>query len=216
MTRDIFKSYLKTTVKRLLIDARNDFSLKDCKSLFIIDNFSGHIMEEKERVDIEKELNIIIKYLRPYTASLVQPLDLSINYLLKHKLKQEWLEWFIKKDNPQEKAKYPSKQDIYNWFARSWRTISPPNIVKAFLHSGISNSLDNSEDFLCRFLSVQFQSESQPKSSQNIDQEEKDFYKDIYEEVVGEKGLENNENKLEILLNTESEGKNNEEVPTQM
>ena len=65
-------------------------------------------------------------------------------------------------------------------------------------------------------MSEQFQFESQPKSNQNIDQEEKDFYKDIYEEVVDEKGLENNENKLEILLNTESEGKNNEEIPTQV
>ena len=54
--------------------------------MVIIDNFSGHKLEEKQYRELEK-VGIFIKYLRPYTTHLCQPLDLNINFILKSKIK---------------------------------------------------------------------------------------------------------------------------------
>jgi len=47
----------------------------------IVDNFSGHNLDSKEKEEFEK-LGIIIKHLKPYTTAYCQPRDLNVNYLI--------------------------------------------------------------------------------------------------------------------------------------
>ena len=56
----------------------------------------------------------------------------------------EWLNWFSQ--NADTNTKAPSKQDVYNWFSKSWESLSPHSIVKSFLVSGMLNSLDGKQD----------------------------------------------------------------------
>ena len=142
MTSQLFRDYLKSEIKFYLARQRKQAHLKDKKALFIIDGFSGHKLEDKEKEVLEKDLNLIIKYLPPYTTSLLQPLDLNINGLLKRSMKDSWVCWF----NRESVA--PSKQAIYTWFASAWRGITPLNIIKGFLASGISNDINGNEDIL--------------------------------------------------------------------
>ena len=101
-----------------------------------MDNFSGNNLDAKEKEEFEK-LGIIIKHLKPYTTVYCQPLDLNVNYLIKKKMKDFWMEWFtINKEST------PKKQSVYNWFAKTWNAISALTIVKFFLISGISNDFE--------------------------------------------------------------------------
>jgi hypothetical protein len=63
----------------------------------------------------------------------------------------------------EEFSKTPKKQDIYNWISTSWQIITPKEIVKAFLTSGISISMTGEEDSL---------SENVLRLKKNVSQEE--------------------------------------------
>jgi len=149
MTSKIFKKFLQENLDMFLFKQRKRCGLENSKGLLLLDNFSAHLLEVEDKNKIEKDLNIIIKYLKPYTTPFVQPLDLSINYLLKSKMRQQWLKWF---DNENLNEKAPKKQLIYDWFNIAWEAISPVNIVKAFLSSGVSNNLDDSQDLFSKNL----------------------------------------------------------------
>jgi len=146
MTTKIFKDYLNGVIKPYILEKRRHSEFKDQKALIIIDNFSAHKLEESQYLEFEK-LGIFIRYLKPYTTHLCQPLDLNINFILKSKMRTEWMEWMEKQEGTN-----PSKTTIYNWFYKSWKAITPLNIVKAFLMSGISNDLNGSEDILSESL----------------------------------------------------------------
>lgn len=131
--------------KIFLLNQRIKYGVEDRKALFIVDNFSGHNLTKIEKEEIETELNVVIKHLKPYTTVFCQPLDLNINAIVKRRMKEEWLKWFI----TENRTKAPCKQDIYTWFTCAWKTINPANIIKAFLMSGLSNDISGSEDILC-------------------------------------------------------------------
>ena len=146
MTSEIFFRYLERDVRSFLLHQRIRYKLQGRKALLVVDNFAGHNLDTKQKTQIEQDLNVIIKFLKPYTTSICQPLDLSTNSILKRKMKDEWLDWYI---DPSNISKTPSKQFIYDWFAKSWNAITQTNNIKAFLLSGISNDLNGDEDILC-------------------------------------------------------------------
>ena len=41
---------------------------------------------------------------------------------------------------------HPSRQQVINWISEAWSSILPDTIVKLFLHCGISNTKDGSQD----------------------------------------------------------------------
>ena len=104
---------------------------------------------------LEEELNAKIRYLPPKCTAYLKPLDLSIIYTMKIKLKNQRVTWYI---NQYEKSRSdfqcpcPSKQDLYQWLVLPWNGRSPINIIKSFLCSGLSNSLGGSEDVMSKFL----------------------------------------------------------------
>jgi len=100
-------------------------------------------IEEQKLVELEQQ-GLIIKYLKPCTTNICQPLDLNINFILKSHLKDKWINWIDKHPNVN-----PTKQTIYNWFVQAFKGITPLSIIKAFLMSGISNDLDGSPGILC-------------------------------------------------------------------
>ena len=48
----------------------------------------------------------------------------------------------------QRNLKQPTRQDVINWVSQAWRSIKSELLSHAFLVSGISNSLDGSQDDL--------------------------------------------------------------------
>jgi len=175
MTLKIFSEYIKYVVKPYVEFQRLKPELKDKKALLIIDNFAGHKIDEEEKKKLE-DFGIILKYLRPYTTHVCQPLDLSINYLLKKSMKDKWVFWF---DKNQENSKAPTKQEIYDSFTESWGSITPLHIIKAFLSSGISNNVNGEEDVLSKNL-IKLRSSQNSYLAAEVQETESQFYNDPY------------------------------------
>jgi len=148
MTGNLFKFYLKSTIKIFLVQQRMNPDIQGKKGLLILDGFSGHKFDDKEREEIEKELNVFLCYLPPYTTNILQPLDLNINALLKRNMKNSWVDWFSKENSLRK------KQVIYRWFVLAWRSITSLNIIKSFLMGGISSDLNGKDDNLSNNLKL--------------------------------------------------------------
>ena len=175
MTKAIYLDYLNSVIKHFVLQKRKKEEFKDKKALVIVDNFSGHNLEPEEKKKFEK-LGIIIKHLRPYTTSYCQPLDLNVNFLVKKKMKDYWMDWFSN-----DESQTPRKQTLYGWFAKSWDSITALNIVKAFLNSGIPNDLDGKEDFFSQNLCLlrTKRNSDQPSKTEEIKEEEKEDLEDL-------------------------------------
>jgi len=94
MAKSLYTDYLRQVIKPFVLRQRMKEESKDQKALLIMDNFSGHNLDPKEKEEFEK-LGKKIKHLKPYTKAYCQPLDLNVNYLINKKMKDFWMEWFI-------------------------------------------------------------------------------------------------------------------------
>jgi len=193
MTLQIFKDYLKFSCKKFLNRKRNEIGNPNQLGLIILDNFSGHVFDVEELNKLETELECKIKYLPPNCTAHLQPLDLSTNYLLKSKLRNLWIDWYVKqysdkKEHENFNCPCPSKQNVYEWFTQAYNSIPPLTIIKSFLCTGLSNDLNGHEDILSKYLSkkskpeeniVNFIESNFPKA---IPESENKFYQDVYED----------------------------------
>ena len=142
MTHSIFKDYMLYSVKRFLDKKRASLSKPDQLAIVVLDNFQGHVFDDNELKELETNLIAKIMFLPPNTTSELQPLDLSINYILKNKLKNLWIDWYVqeyKKDREENdpKAPTPKKQSIYDWFTLAYNAITPTTLIKSFLYVGL-------------------------------------------------------------------------------
>jgi len=140
-TNQIFLEYIERVIKPYIMDLKVKTEFKTKKALLVIDNFAGHKFEEQKLAEFEQQ-GLIIKYLRPYTTSICQPLDLNINFLLKSSLKDQWIDWIDQHPNIN-----PTKQTIYNWLVQAWKKITPINIIKTFLMSEFPMILTDLQTF---------------------------------------------------------------------
>jgi len=171
-TMKIFLDYINQVIKPFVFSQRLlKPELKGKTALLIIDNFSGHKLDDKDVQSLKND-GILIKFLRPYTTNLCQPLDLNINYILKSRMKESWIDWFS--NNPGEN---PAKQVIYSWFRKGFESITPLNIIKAFLLSGISNNPDGTEDILSPNIMLL---RNKQFTNMAANQQEALFYEDLY------------------------------------
>ncbi|GES91630.1 pogo transposable element with KRAB domain [Rhizophagus clarus] len=116
--------------------------------LMVYDSFREHLEKSvKEKFhDYEFDLTVIPGGL----TSLCQPLNVAINKLFKANLREEWHWWMaaggagqITKGNLQ-RAKF---DDVCGWVKRSWDRIPNKIIINSFKTCGISNALDDVEEF---------------------------------------------------------------------
>ncbi|GBB87771.1 hypothetical protein RclHR1_14280002 [Rhizophagus clarus] len=116
--------------------------------LMVYDSFRGHLkksVKEKFR-DYGFDLGVILGGL----TSLCQPLDVAINKPFKANLRKEWHLWMAAGGAGQtnkgnlRRAKF---SDVCAWVKHSWDGISDEIIIDSFKTCGISNALDEVEDF---------------------------------------------------------------------
>ncbi|GBB92847.1 hypothetical protein RclHR1_20650005 [Rhizophagus clarus] len=116
--------------------------------LMVYDSFRGHLKKSvKEKFcDYGFDLGVILDGL----TSLCQPLDVAINKPFKANLRKEWHLWMAAGGAGQtnkgnlRRAKF---SDVCGWVKRSWDGISDEIIIDSFKTCGISNALDDVEDF---------------------------------------------------------------------
>jgi len=142
-------------------------STKMESSLLVLDIFSGHKDLQNERRKIEpafKRHKVFLAWVPGGCTPLVQPLDVSINHPFKTRLRQKWQDWMLqrleniyddddgysteKEGKNEYKVKPPTKEDIVNWVEECWYETSAQTVINAFLCTGISNSLNVTEDDL--------------------------------------------------------------------
>ena len=123
-------------------------------SLLILDCFSAHLTEEVQ--DLFAQYNTTVIVIPGGCTSVLQPLDVSINKPVKGILRYLWEQYMLEQSDTdsgkQGKFSPPTKQHIVDWVVEANQKLnSNPTVVKkAFLVTGLSNSLGGHEDHLIR------------------------------------------------------------------
>ena len=113
--------------------SRRTTAAKPC--LLIMDNASFH--KDESCITELKQQGGRADFLPPNTTCRLQPLDHSINGLLKTFVRDEWTTW-MRRPHPSVtkggKLKVASKTELLGWIRTAWNRIKPENIVKSFSH----------------------------------------------------------------------------------
>ena len=147
--------------------------------MLLIDNFSGHIDNEIEK--LLNDLRIDVKPLPSNTTPYLQPLDLSVNGPFKSYYADYWDDFQLKLDSrpltdKAQNYKAPPKEDKIEWISKAWEQISQETIqngFKCYLEEQVN---ENSQEEL---------SKNEEEFLQEI-QENKD---DLTEDETDDKGL---------------------------
>uniref|UniRef100_A0A8C4RRH5 HTH CENPB-type domain-containing protein n=1 Tax=Erpetoichthys calabaricus TaxID=27687 RepID=A0A8C4RRH5_ERPCA len=135
-------------------------SLLKMPNMLVMDSFHGHFTEGvKKRLKDGKTDQVIIP---GGMTSLLQPLDVCINWPFKaHVLRMytEWAATVVHNTTPTGKMKAPTLAQMCAWIIADWKLIPEDLAVKSFKKCSISNSIDGSDD-----VSSSGESESSSKS----------------------------------------------------
>ena len=104
-------------------------------------------------------------------------MDVSVNKPFKDKMKELWTEWRKSSDSCRTKKgnlKQPTRQNAIDWVSAAWDSISADSISRAFLHCGISNCLDGSEDHTIRDYIPEIDADSEEDADPFADLSEDD------------------------------------------
>ena len=80
---------------------------------------------------------------------MLQPLDVMLNNPFKDTMRQKWMTWMCTDDKELTKGgnmKRPSLSMVTTWVKEAWEDISAEIVKKSFMKTGISNSMDGTED----------------------------------------------------------------------
>lgn len=123
-------------------------NLQKKRSLLVWDMFRAHLIDDIKHL-IQKEYNTDIAVIPSGLTSILQPLDVSLNYPFKMKAREQWIQWMsngLAEKTAAGNFKRPSLSLVANWMKTSWETIPADMIQKSFKKCGISNSMDGTED----------------------------------------------------------------------
>lgn len=82
-------------------------------------------------------------------TSVLQPLDVCINRPFKTEFRRCYSEWMAgghHEKTPTGRLKRASLQQVCAWILSAWRAVSLETVAKSFKVTGISNSMDGTED----------------------------------------------------------------------
>ena len=120
---------------------------KNKKILLLYDNFKAHIT--KKVIDyIHNEYPLIDVLLLPQnTTSILQPLDIGVNKLVKGHIKNEYINWLINNFNEDDKSlpkliKHERNTLLVKWISNSWKKINNNTIKNSFNFCGYGVSKD--------------------------------------------------------------------------
>ena len=140
------------------------------KSLLVWDQFRAHKTEKvKEKA---KEIQTTQAMIPGGLTSILQPLDVVLNKPFKDRVRKRWMTWMASDDKELTKGgnlKKPSISLVTSWVKSAWDEIPAEMVVKSFLKTGISNSMDGTQD-------DELWTESQEDDSEEDDTEEDDTY----------------------------------------
>ena len=84
---------------------------------------------------------------------------------------------------PEDPIDPPKKQTIYNWLMYAWNSLTPKDLIKSFIVSGISISMDGNDDLLLSNV-IRLKPEAKATGSLGVEDQHKDniFLNDVYSE----------------------------------
>jgi hypothetical protein len=110
------------------------------KCILIMDNASFH-KDQKFAAALTNQ-NGMTDFLPPNTTCRLQPLDHSINGLLKNYIREEWTIW-MRRDNPTltraGRLQIAQMNELLGWCKRAWDRISEQNVQRSFDHCFLMN-----------------------------------------------------------------------------
>lgn len=116
-------------------------------SLLVVDSFRGHLEKGVRRRMTEMRTDIAV--IPGGLTSVLQPLDVSVNKPFKDNVRRLYTEWMAEGNHdltPAGKIRRPSIDMLCRWILEAWSVIPCELIVRSFKKTGISNSLDGTED----------------------------------------------------------------------
>jgi hypothetical protein len=122
-------------------------ALLNLRSMLILDSFRGHMTEEVKKILKSRNTDQVI--IPRVLTSMLQPLDVCINWPFKATIKEQYTQWMATGEHefkPTGKIKQPDVEQLCQWIREAWARISPALIEKSFKKCGISNKFDGTED----------------------------------------------------------------------
>jgi hypothetical protein len=122
-------------------------ALLNLRSMLILDSFRGHTTEGVKKTLKSRNKDQVI--IPAGLTSMLQPLDVCINWPFKAALKEQYTQWMAMGEHeftPMGKIKRPDVEQLCEWIREAWASISPVLIENSFKKCGISNELDGMED----------------------------------------------------------------------
>jgi hypothetical protein len=104
-------------------------SFPNQRKLIIMDNFAVHT-ENVNLIEYDKDL-IKVLFLPPNTTRLLQPLDISVNNLVKKNLRQLWVKNFSKERS------LISRQEMARRVGETWTGLSKTQVDSGFRKTGL-------------------------------------------------------------------------------
>ena len=122
-------------------------ALLNKKALLVWDQFRAHKTDKVKGK--AKSLGITQAVIPGGLTSILQPLDVVLNKPFKDRMRQKWMAWMASDDKDLTKGgnlKRPGLSLVTSWVKEAWEDIPAEMVKKSFLKTGISNSMDGTED----------------------------------------------------------------------
>lgn len=121
------------------------FSFK--RRLLVWDSYRCHIMNSTKQQLVRMKVDTAV--VPAGCTKFVQPADVSWNKSFKSKYNEKYDEWMAMDDHEYTgggRMRAPPLEEILKWIRDAWSEIPEEQIKNSFLHCGVSNALDGSDD----------------------------------------------------------------------
>ena len=158
-TEETMLQYIEHIIVPYVEQVRQDINDDEKAAVVIIDNFKGQVTQSVNA--LLEHHNIHVCLLPPNTTDLLQPMDISVNKPAKNFIKNKFQEWYsdqIMKQleghdesieiEPIDLSMQVLKELEAKWLVEmaEYMSDNPQFIVKGFIRSGITGSLDDEYD----------------------------------------------------------------------